>query len=410
MTGRRDERDAALERLRGVDGARADAWRAPAPVTIATTPAGAMVEVLAYDWRPDARFGLAPVTPPAPAPLTVDLPPGSYLVEVHASEDRIEVRYPLEIEARGDRGAREQISIYRPRAGDVPAGFAYVPEGRFLAGYGQSPEQEGYRAFHDAPPLHPRRTGAYLVRVHETTVREWLAYVDACTGRPCPGGAPAPAIAAEEDEVRIEIARAPGQGWRILWQPDPARAPYRAIAAEPLIYEREPRREQDWREFPVTGVSAIEVRRYLAYLREVEGIRGADLCTEAQWERAARGADGRMFPHGNGLAATDANIDITYGHVPPALGPDQVGSHPDSASPFGAHDMAGNVAEMTWPDPAGNLAESDISSEDTERVILRGGAFYFGAVDARSFSRWKTLPGQKLPYAGFRVCAAAPVE
>ena len=73
---------------------------------------------------------------------------------------------------------------------------------------------------------------------------------------------------------------------------------------------------------------------------------GARLCSELEWERAARGGDDRMFPHGDELRAEDANIDLTYGRVDSAYGPDAVGSHPASRSPFGVDDLAGNVLEL----------------------------------------------------------------
>lgn len=66
---------------------------------------------------------------------------------------------------------------------------------------------------------------------------------------------------------------------------------------------------------------------------------GKTLPTEAQWQYAAQGTDGRLFPWGNQWDSTKANVG-TKGTKP-------VGSYPKGASPFGAFDMTGNVAEMT---------------------------------------------------------------
>jgi formylglycine-generating enzyme required for sulfatase activity len=66
---------------------------------------------------------------------------------------------------------------------------------------------------------------------------------------------------------------------------------------------------------------------------------GKDLPTEEQWQYAAQGKDGRLFPWGNEWRENKANVG--------SEGTKAVGSYPESASPFGVLDMVGNVAEMT---------------------------------------------------------------
>ncbi len=94
--------------------------------------------------------------------------------------------------------------------------------------------------------------------------------------------------------------------------------------------------------FPVAGVSSVDTQRYFAWLRQTGQVPDARLCTELEWEQAARGADDRLFPHGDELEGDDANFDVTYGRMTPRTGPTPVGSHPVSRSPFGVDDLAGN--------------------------------------------------------------------
>jgi formylglycine-generating enzyme required for sulfatase activity len=101
-----------------------------------------------------------------------------------------------------------------------------------------------------------------------------------------------------------------------------------------------------------------------------------------------------MFPHGDVLAPDDANIDVTYGKEPLAFGPDEVGSHPDSASPFGVMDLAGNVWELT-------------RSAREDAPVARGGSYYMGANAAWVSNREAPERTFRDPTVGLRVCADA---
>jgi formylglycine-generating enzyme required for sulfatase activity len=140
-------------------------------------------------------------------------------------------------------------------------------------------------------------------------------------------------------------------------------------------------------------VSYDDAVAFTAWLDRTRRVPGARLCDEYEWERAARGADGRTFPPGSALAPDDANIDVTYGRDPLAFGPDEVGSHPASRSPIGADDMAGNVWEWTR------------SVQTPDAPVERGGCWYNGDLSSRSVNRELGEPTQRHIWIGVRICA-----
>jgi formylglycine-generating enzyme required for sulfatase activity len=142
---------------------------------------------------------------------------------------------------------------------------------------------------------------------------------------------------------------------------------------------------------PAVMVSLIDANAYAAWL-------GKTVPTEEQWEKAARGTDGRLYPWGNEWA--DANA------VTPENGYDRdasVGSAPGGASPYGALDMVGNVWEWTttW---------YDSGSRSDRRVALRGGAWdaHKGKRRSNCIYRSKFQPRRTDGKLGFRCVWAAP--
>src|SRR5262249_23611814 len=136
-----------------------------------------------------------------------------------------------------------------------------------------------------------------------------------------------------------------------------------------------------------------DAQAYTAWLDRTGRVPHARLCAEPEWEHAMRGADGRSFPHGERLAPDDANIDVTYGLAEGGIGPDEVGSHPASTSPFGLVDGAGNVWEIVRTGTG---------------FTLRGGGFFNNEACARSANRSDFTETARDIIVGLRICADPP--
>ncbi len=161
---------------------------------------------------------------------------------------------------------------------------------------------------------------------------------------------------------------------------------------------------------PVVGVSWYEAMAFCAWLRHKLG-RTVRLPSEAEWEKAARGSDGRSYPWGDKVTREHANYNETSIGTTSA-----VGIFPKGASPYDVLDMAGNVWEWTsslwgqnWekPDFGYPYDPKDGREEPTAggRRVVRGGSFDYLQLSVRCAFRLWFDAGNRLFDVGFRVVA-----
>jgi len=181
----------------------------------------------------------------------------------------------------------------------------------------------------------------------------------------------------------------------------------------------------------VANVDWFNAMKYAAWLSQLTG-KDWGLPTEAQWEKAARGTDGRIYPWGNewdGALANTLNSSPLFAR-PKA----PVGEYPtQSASPYGVFEMAGNVWEWTintladYPYNASDGREHPqvgpvifpqyerVFDEDVglvlsptngaETLVIRGGSWHHIHEESRTASRYVRLPDDVSSYIGFRLVA-----
>ena len=127
------------------------------------------------------------------------------------------------------------------------------------------------------------------------------------------------------------------------------------------------------------------------------------LPTEFEWERAARGTQGLIYPYGNEFDAVKGNTDATKIGQTSA-----VGIFPDGASPDGVLDMSGNVWQWClseYGNPVEDSANENIRTANSRG--LRGGAWYRDGYNARAVARNRSLPYTR-DSLGFRVVVCRP--
>jgi serine/threonine-protein kinase len=305
------------------------------------------------------RLGTTPLGP-------VSLPMGRYLAVLRREGFR-DTRCPVAISR--NRDWRQHVSLYRDE--EIGEGYLYVPGGPFLAG--GDPETAGWSLGRAEPEL----PGFFITR-HPVAVAEYMEFLE-------------------------ELART---DWALAERHSPRAAPDGGafVTRGPggrLLPPRSDVRGEPWpARWPVASVSWHDAVAYCAWRSKREG-RTVRLPEELEWEKAARGVDGRYFPWGDRFDASLCNMQDS---LPGATGPRPVDAFPEDLSVYGVRGLAGNVRDWTVTP----RFQGDDGGEGTR--VIRGGAFNLPAHISRCANRFWLAPSFVLAYTGFRVAASAPAR
>ena len=250
-------------------------------------------------------------------------------------------------------GAHGGVSEFSAAAMDRD--MVYVPGGAFL--YGMTPEEKRLAAV--GAGVHPDQLRDHSNRRTLKLPGFWIDRYPVTRGQ----------FARFLKATGHDIVR---NGWVVGWRELTESWPPDRPGAEAL---------------PMIGVNADDAEAYARWA-------GKRLPTEAEWERAARGADGRLYPWGNQLSA-----DACYegrGNIPFSSS-FPVGSWPAGASPGGAMDMVGLVCQYVR------------TIEGEQRHILAGSSVFHTQPYSRMVTaRFGWVPGMRNYVSGFRCASDAP--
>ena len=278
------------------------------------------------------------------------LPMGSHLLILKHS-DYPDVRYPVSI----SRSEHHEGYVRFYTGEEIGQDFIYIPGGRFLA-------RGGTTEFGDTEELREVILPDYAIGRLPVTMRQYLAFIDDLQER-------------DPAEARARVPRTAIDGTLCHQDEDGRWTPTYEILIEGGLQEVYPDPEIVW-DLPAVAVSWDDAEAWCRWSTERSGGE-LRLPTENEWEKAARGVDGRNYPWGNAYDATFANwrgSRRSYSQLEPP------GAYPTDISPYGVVDMCGGASNWCagWykrdqglrPHRGNNWATSTARS-----VAERGGFF-----------------------------------
>lgn len=298
----------------------------------------------------------------------VRLPFGSYLVRLMRAGQET-ARLPIVVGA----GFPASLDVAVPAPGSLPEGFVYIPGGPCILGH--DPE-----ARLDAETRTPDSMLAdFCIARHETSCGEYLEWLRSMplfeALSHAPRGRKLPDVEGIRDTTQAERVD------NSFWKPD-------ATGAIALPGNT----PADW---PVYGISERDAEKFAAWYGTRHPCPGWTFVvpTEDQWEKAARGVDGRFYPWGNAMVLSDCASRGAFDPRFQALSVVLRGLFPNDTSPYGVHDLAGGIREWTSTPCVGNKYR-----------ILRGGAVNADPVFCRAASRSQD-DANEVDGKGFRLAA-----
>jgi len=267
---------------------------------------------------------------------------------------RFEVGSWMVVARRGKRTIRAPVAIGRAKRHqlhlewkDVPDGMILVPGGPFLA-------PDGTRLAR----MKPYELPDFAIGEFPVTMREYVEFLDAL-----PPNERSHRTPRSRDRNVYFIEKRKG-GWRIVDHLVEGEAKKRVPADREL-------------DLPVLSVSWFDAVAYATWLAKTSGVPYR-LPTSLEWDKAARGVDGRPFPMALRFDAALAKLRESR---PEPSQPEVVGAFARDVSPYGVRDLAGGVQDWTTSgidarDVPTSLDEEDERAQSTQ-VLLRGGSWPF---------------------------------